>query len=534
MKQIIKAAQGTPEWHQHRRAHFNASDAAAMLGISPYKTRSHLLHEKATGLTPEIDSHTQKIFDRGHAFEAQARPWAEEVITEELYPVVLADEIDGLPLSASLDGLTIDDSQSWEHKTLSNGIRAAATDNDIPDHIKPQIEQGLLISGAERCLFMASAGDENDRVEIWIESDPTLRQKLIEGWAQFAKDLDAYVPPEPEKVVEGTAPELLPALRIEVTGSVIASNLDQFKARAMAVFDGIRTDLQTDDDFASAEATVKWCKGLEDRLKGGKEHALSQTEDIYTLLNTVDEIIESARQKRLSLEKLVKAEKEARKLDIIESGLAAMREHIAAINKTLSKVNMPNIVVDFVGAAKNKRTLSSLRDAVDTELARAKIEADRVANKIRANIDVLRAESEGYAGLFPDANELVKSKSEEDLINLARLRITEHKQAQAKRQEAAKASEDAEKARQAEADRQELEAATNKPEQKPVRSSPVTAPVARPERSRPTNNAIIEIIAEYYNEHEARVIEWLAETDWTEYQQRDKRATTIANKQATA
>ena len=46
--------QGSAEWHAFRRQHYTASDAPAMLGISPYKTRAELLREKATGITPEI------------------------------------------------------------------------------------------------------------------------------------------------------------------------------------------------------------------------------------------------------------------------------------------------------------------------------------------------------------------------------------------------------------------------------------------------------------------------------------------------
>ena len=31
----IKLIQGTPEWNAHRAQHWNASDAPAMMGVSP-------------------------------------------------------------------------------------------------------------------------------------------------------------------------------------------------------------------------------------------------------------------------------------------------------------------------------------------------------------------------------------------------------------------------------------------------------------------------------------------------------------------
>jgi len=37
--QLIELQQGTPEWAAHRANYFNASEAAIMLGVSPYMTR---------------------------------------------------------------------------------------------------------------------------------------------------------------------------------------------------------------------------------------------------------------------------------------------------------------------------------------------------------------------------------------------------------------------------------------------------------------------------------------------------------------
>ena len=103
--QTVNLIQGSPQWHEHRRNHFNASDAPAMMGESSYKTRTQLLHELKTGITPEVDAATQRRFDDGHRVEALARPIAEGIIGEELYPCV---GVEG-KLSASFDGLTMDE-----------------------------------------------------------------------------------------------------------------------------------------------------------------------------------------------------------------------------------------------------------------------------------------------------------------------------------------------------------------------------------------------------------------------------------------
>ena len=75
--------QGSEEWQAARAKYFTASEAPAMLGLSKYQTRQDLLRQKATGHIPEVDSAKQRLFDRGHAAEAAARPIVEEIICDQ-------------------------------------------------------------------------------------------------------------------------------------------------------------------------------------------------------------------------------------------------------------------------------------------------------------------------------------------------------------------------------------------------------------------------------------------------------------------
>ena len=97
-----------------------------------------------------------------------------------------------------------------------------------------------------------------------------------------------------------------------------------------------------------------------------------------------------ARRVRLDLDKLVKARKEAIRGEIVAGGVAGLRDHIAAINARLGKPYMPNVPADFAGVIKGKRSIDSLRDAVDSELARAKIAASEIADRIDLNLKHLR------------------------------------------------------------------------------------------------------------------------------------------------
>ncbi|HWH75082.1 MAG TPA: YqaJ viral recombinase family protein, partial [Methylibium sp.] len=145
--QTLALTQGTPQWHAHRAQHFNASDAPAMMGCSPYKSRNDLLRELATGLVEEADPELQRLYSRGHRFEALSRPLAEKIIGEDLYPVVGTEG----RLSASFDGLTILEDVAFEHKMLNDTLRAAMFDGctgaDLPLVYQVQMEQQCMVAG---------------------------------------------------------------------------------------------------------------------------------------------------------------------------------------------------------------------------------------------------------------------------------------------------------------------------------------------------------------------------------------------------
>ncbi|QGM11137.1 hypothetical protein EIELFIGP_01712 [Stenotrophomonas maltophilia] len=438
----VELIQGTPEWHAHRAAHFNASDAPAMMGCSPYKTRTQLVREFATGAAVEHDAATLQRFADGHRFEDLARPLAERIIGEELYPCV---GVEG-KFSASFDGLTLLEDKAFEHKSLNDDLRLAmpldGTDACLPLHYQVQMEHQAMVSGAERVLFMASkwAGDELvEERHCWYVPNPELRAKIVAGWAQFEADVAAY---EPAAVAvppaSGRAPEQLPALRIEVTGMVTASNLAEWKEQAIAVFQGISTELVSDQDFADAETTVKWCGNIEEQLKAAKQHALSQTESIDLLFRTIDDIAAEARAKRLDLEKLVKRRKDERRTEIGNTARRAVQQHVLAINETLGDHAIPMpaaLVADIAEAMKGKRSFSSMQDAVDAVAANAKIDASQYADPLRTNVAILAGHAE-HATLFADRVQLCATKAPEDLRNLVAARIAEHQQAEQARLDA--------------------------------------------------------------------------------------------------
>ncbi len=455
---IHNVQQGSQEWLQLRASHFTASEAPAMAGCSPYMTRSELLRLKHTGLAQEVGASTQRLFDKGHETEAMFRPHAEAIICDDLYPITGSEEVEGLPLLASFDGLTMDYATGYEHKLWSEANAAAILkDGEPPLYHCWQLEQQLLVSGADRILFVTSDGTPENAVTCWYESKPDRRAALIAGWKQFQQDLATYVPSTVEVKPIGRTPDNLPALRIEVTGAVTASNLAEYKAHALEVFKGINRELTTDQHFADAEKVVKWCGDVESRLAAAKEHALSQTASIDELFKAIDDISAEARRTRLELDKLVKARKEQIRESIVAEGRQSLVEHIASLNERLGKPYMPTLQADFAGAIKGKRTIDSLRDAVSTTLANAKIEASAIADRIQINLGTLRELAKDHQFLFADTASIVL-KAPEDLTALVKSRIADHMAAEAKRLEAERERIRAEE--QARIEREQREAAT--------------------------------------------------------------------------
>lgn len=483
----LNAIQGSPEWHAHRAQSLNASDAPAMMNSSGYKSRADLVRQMATGVTPEIGPDQQRRLDNGHRLEALARPLAEQILGEELFPVVGYIEL-GAPcghrrLSASFDGLTIGEDVGFEHKQLNDTLRAAmqpgCTGADLPLMYRVQMQQQMAVAGCERILFMASDWDaEGNLIEerhCFYENDIALHQQIMQGWCMLLEDVKNYQPSEEVVTTPIVAkrPDNLPALLIEVQGSVVRSNLEPFKRHALEVIDGINTTLESDQDFADAEATIKWLRDdVAAQLKTAKQHAMAQMGDIDALYRAVDEVIAAADGKRLQLDKLVKARKDEIRAAIITAAQAALDEHVKALNQRLGKPWLNRFMGAFAEAVKGKKTRATLQDAADAELARCKIESNALADRLQVNAASLsNADGRDWMFLFADFA-VVGLKPAEDFAAIASQRIQQHQQAEEEAKARAAAAEQA---------RQQAEAskAAQAAEPAPV-AQPMSAPAPQP------------------------------------------------------
>lgn len=428
--------QGGAEWHAHRASHFNASEAPAMMGASKYTTRAELLREKATGVQREHDAATQRRFAAGHEAEAHVRARIEQMTGDDFFPVTASRVVDGLPLSASYDGLTMDETTGLEVKLWNEGLAEQVRAGTLDMHYVWQLEQQLLVVGADVIIFCTGDAERLEKMEY--RAVPGRREQLVAGWKQFQADLATYTPPAAsavEKIVAEPV-EALPAPVVQVTGQLaLTDNFGIFEARLRDFLEHkLIREPKTDQDFVDLDAQIKAMKQARESVKGAKAQMLAQIDPVDRASKTADMLDKMLQQNLAMAEKILSSEKERRKGEIVAVGITALRDHIAGLNKRLGQPFMPATAsaVDFGGAIKGLRSLASMENAISTLLAQAKIAANEVADRIDANLKALPGLVGDRSGLTPDLQQLVL-KSADDFAAVVGQRVAAQRQAEEKR-----------------------------------------------------------------------------------------------------
>lgn len=428
-RQVHELIQGSDEWVAFRAMHHGASEAAAMLGLSKKVKRSELIRMKATGLAKEFSAWVQEnILDHGHVVEALARPIVERIIGDELYPVTCSLGAE----SASCDGLTLGDDIAFEHKQRNAELVASVAAGVLPEEHAPQCQQVLMVTGAEKLIFVVSDGTEENMAYMWVYPDAAWFERIVAGWEQFDLDVAAYVPAEVTETPTAKVIMALPALVVQTRGEVVQSNLPQFQAAATAFIATIKTDLATDEDFVNADADVKFCQKAEDDLEHAKSAVMGQAVTIDQVMKAIDNIKEQLRAKRLALAKLIDSKKLQIKEGILAAGKLAFTEHVAALEVEIKPLRLPAAMPDFAGGMKGKRRLDSLKDAVDTLLANAKISTNATAADYRAKQAWCKESVAGNGALFTDMAQII-TKPMEDFQLVVTTRVAAHLAAEEKK-----------------------------------------------------------------------------------------------------
>jgi hypothetical protein len=195
-------------------------------------------------------------------------------------------------------------------------------------------------------------------------------------------------------------------LVLRISGAVEQSNMAEFEETALLVISSINTDLQTDEDFAAAEADIKSCQLIETRIHNARQDALNSTAAIATLITTTERLEAKFRETRLLLNRLVKTEKEARKNEI----LSGAKNHISGL--LIKSPVKHGFVIDnkaIMEAAKNKRSLDKMREAVAEVVEEEILRLADLEETFLTNMEAIQAAEEQYPGIFPDKKNVALS-----------------------------------------------------------------------------------------------------------------------------
>lgn len=139
---VIQLAQGTTEWLTWRSGGIGASDAPAILGENPWKTRKELFEQKI-GITPPEE--VNYAMARGTALEPEARQAYNSRTGRWMQPACLQSNVYQW-LRASVDGITPTLDALVEIKCGQSVYRNTSESGQVPGYYYAQLQHMLAVT----------------------------------------------------------------------------------------------------------------------------------------------------------------------------------------------------------------------------------------------------------------------------------------------------------------------------------------------------------------------------------------------------
>ena len=187
----------TPEWHRLRKTGIGASEAAAACGLSPYRTRLHVYHEKIGELEQNGDEELlqvgnliepviQFMFEYRTGMEVAASPMG--LYRSESNPFMLATP-DAL--------LTVNELAEWKATTFRRAAELGEQEtDDIPNDWVVQAQQQMYVVGLEVC-HVAVFLDIHTLKVYRVERNDRLIDGIIELERELWERIENRDPPPP-------------------------------------------------------------------------------------------------------------------------------------------------------------------------------------------------------------------------------------------------------------------------------------------------------------------------------------------------
>jgi putative phage-type endonuclease len=181
--------QGTQEWLDFRKSRIGSSDAAVILGISPWKTPYQLWQEK---LDLSIEKEASYAMKRGIEMEEKARHYYECKKGSYYFPMVMTHDTHPWMI-ASLDGMTIDRRNAVEIKCPGNITHKIALEGNVPEHYYAQLQHLMYVCNLQKIDYFSFDGKEG--VIIEVHRDAKYQTELFTKESEFYCYMQNVIPP---------------------------------------------------------------------------------------------------------------------------------------------------------------------------------------------------------------------------------------------------------------------------------------------------------------------------------------------------
>lgn len=186
-------------WYQARMRGIGGSDAAAILGLSRYKTPLQVYREKRGEAGPTPDNWRMQV---GRIMEPAIRQfYADTTGTTVRIPDGIITCQDHPCMLANLDGYT-DEPRVVEIKTAASGREWGEPGSpDIPQEYLCQVHHYMIVTGFPVADVVVSINNR-DPVIYTVEADRDLHEMMVEEEEQFWTCVQNGIPPEPVTFAE--------------------------------------------------------------------------------------------------------------------------------------------------------------------------------------------------------------------------------------------------------------------------------------------------------------------------------------------
>ena len=182
--------QGSDEWKALLSKTIGSSDAAVIMGVSPYKTRYQLWSEMVSCQRQEIDNPAMAY---GRKNEPFARQLFEEYIGCTMLTPVLLHPLDHR-IRASYDGMNLEKTIACEIKCCNLDEFNLVEKGVVPARYVPQLQHLMMVASLKKIYYVAFHGGEISVVEV--ESDEHYIDRLFFEEQKFLAMVEILEAPE--------------------------------------------------------------------------------------------------------------------------------------------------------------------------------------------------------------------------------------------------------------------------------------------------------------------------------------------------